>query len=219
MADAHPRGNHPEAVEGLLGPAQQLVALDVAVVLDVDVLVVGAGPVGGLGDHRVVHHHLDGHERVDHGRVAAELTQGVAHGSQVDDARHPRQVLHEHALGRQCDLGGVGAAHAVTARVDAPAGDGLDVGGRDGQAVLVAQQVLQDDLDGVGQAGDVEPVGEGLDPEDLVGAVPDRQVAAGTEGVGGGGGIGHTSILPRPGAPRIRRCLRSGCGSGEWPGG
>ena len=37
VADARPRRDHPEAVEGLLGPAQELVALDVALVLDVDV--------------------------------------------------------------------------------------------------------------------------------------------------------------------------------------
>ena len=59
MADAHARGHDPEAVEGLLGPAQQLVALDVALVLDVDVLVVGVGPARGLGDHRVVDDQLD----------------------------------------------------------------------------------------------------------------------------------------------------------------
>ena len=90
VADAHARRHDPEAVEGLLGPAQELVALDVAVVLDVDVLVVGAGPVGRLGDDGVVDDHLDGHQWVDLGRVAPQLAQRVAHGGQVDHARARR---------------------------------------------------------------------------------------------------------------------------------
>ena len=43
VADAGARRDHPEAVEGPLGPAQQLVALEVALVLDVDVVSIGAG--------------------------------------------------------------------------------------------------------------------------------------------------------------------------------
>ena len=68
-------------------------------------------------------------------------------------------------------------------------------------AVLVAQQVLEDDLDGVGQPVDVVALGQrrGLDVEDLVRAVADGQVGPGAEGVGvcvGRGFGAHAPILP-----------------------
>jgi hypothetical protein len=167
------------------------------VVLDVDVLVVGRVRARCLGDDRVVDHHLDRYQWVDLGRIATELGQCIPHGRQVNDPGHAGQVLHEDPFGGQGDFGGIGAAHAVALRVDAPRGHRLDVGCGDRQAVLVAKEVLQDDLDGVRQSGHVEAIGEDPDPEDLVGGVADRQVATGTEGVGGGGGVGHTPILPR----------------------
>ena len=200
VADAHARGHDPEAVEGLLGPAQQLVALDVAVVLDVDVLVV----------RRAV---PEASAMTEWSTTISTGTRGlILAGSPPSSDSASRmaarsttpgysgQVLHEDPFRGQGDFGGIGSAHTVALRIDAPGGHRLDVGCGDGQAVLVAQQVLQDDLDGVRQAGHVEAVGEGPDPEDLVGGVADRQVATGTEGVGGGGGVGHTPILPRHGA-------------------
>ena len=207
-----PGGTSAEAAEGALGPAQQLVALHVARVLDGDVAVVGRRVARALDDDRVVDDELDGHERVDLGGVAAEAGQRVAHGGQVDDAGDAGEVLHEDPLGGQGDLvGGVARALAVTLGVGAPGGHGHDVVGRDVRAVLVPEQVLEDHLDGVREAGDVVAVGErrGHDVEDLVGAAADGQVRPGAEGVGVccGGGVGaHAPILPW--ARRRRRPLR-----------
>ena len=221
VADPGARGHHPEPVEGLLGPAQQLVALDVPLVLDVHVLVVGLGTARRLGDHRVVDDQLHGDQRIDLGRIAAQRGQGIAHGGQVDHAGYAGEVLHQHPLGGEGDLGGVLAAEAVPLGVVAPSGHRLDVGGLDGQSVLVAEQVLQDHLDGVRQPGHVEPVGQGVDPVDLVGGVADGERAAGAEGVRGGGrgGLCHGPILPpdpaRRTGPTPARC---GCGTAGRPG-
>src|SRR6202034_582704 len=107
------------------GPAEQLVALDVALVLDGDVGVVGLRVARALDDHGVVDHQLDGHERVDAGSAAPEAGQRVAHGGQVDDAGHAGEVLHEDALGREGDLvGGVPRALPVAFGVGAPRGHG-----------------------------------------------------------------------------------------------
>ena len=70
------RRHDPEAVEGLLRPAQQLVALDVALVLDVDVGGERRGQARGLGDDRVVDDQLDRHERVDRRWVARPWSPG-----------------------------------------------------------------------------------------------------------------------------------------------
>ena len=76
------------------------------------------------------------------------------------------------------------AAEPVALGMVAPAGHRLDVGGPDGHTVLVAEQVLEDHLDRVGEPGHVVAVGQRVDPVDLVGGVADGQVAPGAEGVG-----------------------------------
>jgi len=65
--------------------------------------------------------------------VAAELLDGVAHGGQVDDGGHAREVLHHDARGHEehLALGGLGADGA---------GHGLDVGLLDDDAVLVRRR-------------------------------------------------------------------------------
>ena len=219
VADAHARGHEPEATEGALGPAQQLVALHVARVLNGDVAVVGGRVARALHDDRVVDHELDGDERVDLCGVAPQACQRVTHGGEVDDAGHPREVLHEHALGGQGDLvGGVACALAVALGVGPPGGNGDDVVGRDVGAVLVAEQVLEDHLDRVGQAVDLVAVGErpGLDVEDLVAPVADGQRRPGAERVGvmlrswGPGSSAH-SARRFAGMPNGERC-------GRWSG-
>ncbi len=218
MADAHARRHGPEVAEGALGPAQQLVALEVALVLNGDVGVVGRGVARALDDDRVVDDQLDGHQGVDLGGVAPQVGQRVTHGGQVDHGRHPGEVLHQDALGREGDLvRRVARALTVALGVDAPGGGGHDVVGRHVRAVLVAQQVLEQHLDGVGQAVDVVLLGQArrLDVEDLVRLVADHEVGAGAEGVGMRIRA-HAPILPWPrrgcltGSPRRRRPPRRG---------
>ena len=71
--DAGARGDDLEVVERGLAPAQELVALTVALVLELDVLLERVGAAEDVGDDRVVDDHLGRRERVDPGRVAAEL--------------------------------------------------------------------------------------------------------------------------------------------------
>ena len=99
-----PGGHHLEVVEGALAPAQELVALAVALVLDVDVALEGVGAAEDVDDHRVVDHHLGGRQRVDLVGVAAEVADRLAHGGQVDDAGHAGEVLHDHPGRGELDL-------------------------------------------------------------------------------------------------------------------
>ena len=117
-----------------------------------DVLGEGALAAEIVDHHRVVDDEIDRRQRIDLLRVAAELLHRVAHGGEVDDRGHAGEVLHQHARRAIGDL-------AVGAAVLQPGGDRLDVVDRDGAAVLVAQQVLQQHLQRDRQARDVAEAG------------------------------------------------------------
>ncbi len=143
LVDDSGAGRHDlELVERGLAPAQELVALAVARVLELDVALLGVGVAEEVGDHRVVDDQLGRGERVDAGGVAAEVADGLAHGGQVDDARHAGEVLHDHAGRRELDLG-------VRLRLRVPGAERTDVVGGDVRAVLGPQQVLQQHLEAV----------------------------------------------------------------------
>ena len=217
VADARAGRHQTEVPEGALGPTQELVSLEVARILDRDVGVVRRGSARPLGDHRVVDDQLDGDEGVDLGGVAAQAGERVAHRGQVDHGRDAGEVLHQDALGREGDLvRRCARTLPVPFGVGTPARHRHDVVGRDVRAVLVAQQVLEEDLDGVGEPIDVVPLGQHgrLDVEDLVGAVANCKIGAGAEGVGvrcrGGGVRAHLPILPWAWRDRPPRCSGAG---------
>ena len=147
MADARARRHHPEVVEGARAPAQELVALLVALVLDLDVLLEGVGGAEVVDLHGVVDDEVDGNQRIDLGGIAAQALHGVAHGGEVDDRRHAGEVLHQHASRAVGDLPGGGL-------VLEPLDHGADIVGLDRAAVLEAQQVLDQHLERERQLGD-----------------------------------------------------------------
>ena len=84
-------GRHDlELVERALAPAQELVALPVALVLQLDVLLLGVERAEEVGDDGVVDDQLGGSERLDLGRVSPEVDHGLAHRGEVDDHRARR---------------------------------------------------------------------------------------------------------------------------------
>ena len=176
-------GRHDlEVVERGLAPAQELVALLVALVLDLDVALEGVGAAEDVDDDGVVDDHLGRGQRVDLGRVATEGGDGLAHRGEVDDAGHPGEVLHDHARGRELDLG-VGLGVLV------PRPERADVVGGDVGAVLRAQQVLEEHLEAVGQG--LLPLDSG-EAVDLVGLTTDLEGPLGLEAVN----TAHSGLLP-----------------------
>ena len=95
MDDAGPGRDDAQVTKGRLGPAEQLVALAVALVLALHVEGERAGGPEHVHLDRVVDDEVGRDERVDQGRVAAKLGHRVAHHCQVDDRRHPREVLQD----------------------------------------------------------------------------------------------------------------------------
>ena len=92
-------------------------------------------------------------------RFAAELDDGVAHGREVDDGRHAREVLQHDAGRREGDL-------AVRLGLRVPVRKRRDVGRRDVLAVLEAQEVLEQDFQRVRQR--VDGAFDGVETVDLV---------------------------------------------------
>ena len=107
--------------------------------------------------------------------IAAEAHDRLAHRRQVDDARHAGEVLQDDARRREGDL--------VRGRgLRVPVEQRLDVGARDVDAVLEAQQVLEQDLQRVGQARDLV-LRQSRAAPDLVRAVADLERRARLEAV------------------------------------
>ncbi len=169
--DAGARRHHLEVVEGALTPAQELVALAVALVFDLDVALERVRCSEEVGDHRVVDDQVGRRQRIDLVGVAAQLADGLAHGGQVDDAGHPGEVLHDHPGGGELDL------HARVGR-GIPVRDGLDVVLGDVGAVFGAQQILGEHLEAVRQ---FLGAGHRVEAVDLVAVVPDLEGVSGSK--------------------------------------
>ena len=173
-----PGGHRAEVVEGRLAPAQELVALAVALVFALHVLGEGGGGAEIVDHHRVVDDEIDGHQRVDLLRVAAELGRRIAHRRQIDHGGNAGEVLHQHARRTVGDL--VRGLACLK-----PAGDRADVVGGHRAPVLEAQQVLQQHLQRERQLGDpLKAVGLRIGQGEVgVGLVADGKRLATFEGV------------------------------------
>ena len=176
LVDDAGAGRHgAEVAERLLRPPQEHVALLVALVLALDVGGEGAVVAEAVDLHGVVDHEVGGDERVDQRRVAAEGAHRVAHGREVDDARHAGEVLHDDARRQERHLAGQPGAGR-------PAGQGADVLLGHEPAAAVAEHGLEQDLDGVRRP--VEALPDGVEAVDHVRAAARLQGVACGEGVG-----------------------------------
>ena len=144
VADAHPGRHHREVVERLLRPAQQRVALAVALVLALDVVLVGAHVAEDVDLDGVVDDQVDRDLGVDALGVAARLLDRGAHGGQVDDRGHAGEVLQQDPGRSEGQLGAL-------RRLLGPPRQGAHAGFLDAARLQVAQQHLEEDLNGHGQ--------------------------------------------------------------------
>ena len=152
VADARARRHHTEVLERLLAPAEEGIALAVACHLQRDVLPEGLGRAEMVDHHRMVDDEIDRRERIDAAGIAAEGGHGGAHRGEVHHRRHAGEVLHQHAGRPVGDL-------APAAPVGHPVADSADILDADAAAVLEAEQVLQQHLEGERQAGDIAEAG------------------------------------------------------------
>ena len=147
VADARARRHDAHVRESLLTPAQEAIALRVARVLQGSVGLQGIPAAVDVGNDRVVDHEVDRDNGIDLAGSATELFDCVAHGREVDDTGHSREILQEDPRRK------VGNLPAACAGVIP--GQGFDIAREHAGAVLVPQQVLQQKLDRIGDLPEV----------------------------------------------------------------
>ena len=132
--------NHPEIIEGVRSPAQEFVALSIALEFTLGVDQEGCQGSVFIYLHRVIDNQVDRNQRIDLLRITTEPGRGASQGGQVDDCRHSGEILHDDAGGLEGNLPAAGVAPAP---------------GRQAQHILLAhlkaialtQGGLQEDLD------------------------------------------------------------------------
>src|SRR5439155_18952373 len=103
--DAHAWRDQGEVVERLLGPAQEGIALVIALYFPLDVAGVSVAETESVDLDRVVDDEVDWDQWVDLARVIARALHRRPHRGKVHDSRHSCEVLHQHARGEEGQLG------------------------------------------------------------------------------------------------------------------
>ena len=139
-------GTTRKLVERALAPAQELVALAVALELELGVAGERVGRAEHVGDDRMVDDQLGRDQRVDLAGIAAER-RPWRRASPPGRRRAGTPV-------KSCirTRAGANAISRLGLAAAVPVGERLDVVGGDVHAVLVAQEVLEQDLERVRQA-------------------------------------------------------------------
>ena len=136
MANAGAGRDDAEVVERRLAPAQERIALAVALELVCHVGSERAGRPEAVDHDRVVDNQIDRRQRIDLFGVPAEVDDGLTHGGQVGHGRNAGEVLHQHARRTEGDL-------APGRARQQPSANRLHVIDRDRAAVLQAHQILE----------------------------------------------------------------------------
>ena len=170
MADAGIRWNQPEIVERFLAPAQESVALDVALKFNRGIFLEGVRRTEEVNLHRVVDDQVDRSQRIDLLGIAAKTFHRLAHGGEIDYGRHAGQVLHQYT-GRHEGNFFVGPGLRVPLR------QRFDIGFVDVVVVFLSQQVFEKNFQGNRQAGDVSKtlLCQMIEPKDIVAFIADLQ--------------------------------------------
>ncbi len=145
MADAGARRHHAEIIERPLPPFQEGVALAIPAIFHIDVFLEGAGRGKIVHHHRMIDDEIDWCQRVDLRWIFSQRFHRIAHGGKIDHGGNPGEILHQNTRWTE------GNFHLVLATILEPSRDALNIGLGDRASILVAQQVLQQHLQRIGQ--------------------------------------------------------------------
>jgi len=138
--DACSRRHGPEVREYLLAPADEFIALAVALELELCVDAQRVRRAKSIYLHRVVNYEINRDRRVDARRIAAHALHRRAQRGQINQGWHASEVLQHHARWLEGNLLGI-------LRRRRPTGEPHHVVVSDLKAVVAAQRGLQQHLD------------------------------------------------------------------------
>ena len=166
-----------QVAEGGLSPAEEGIALFVALEFEQGVHVEGVGAAEFIDLDGVVDYQFDRLEGVDQGGIAAEVLHGIAHGGQVDYAGDAGEILKQNAAGSEGDF-------FIGPGIFVPFRQGGDVFFFYVAAVFGAQEIFEKDAEGVWKmfARDALFI-EGVETVDFVFLVAGFEYGAGVEAV------------------------------------
>ena len=104
VANAGVRRDDFEILKTFLAPAEEGVALDIALHFEVGVEGEGAGDAEFVHLHGMVDHQFGGQQRIDFFGIAAEVAHRVAHGGEIDHGRDAGEILQQNASGHEGDF-------------------------------------------------------------------------------------------------------------------
>ncbi len=137
--------HHAECAEGLHTPFHELVTLPVALEFQLHVQVQRIGRSIVVDHHRVVHHQVHRHQRLDQTRLTPLPRGGASHGRQIGQQRNAGEILQNDPRDHERNF-----LAATGARL--PAGQLSHVILGDFLAVAVAQDRLEPQTNRMGQA-------------------------------------------------------------------
>ena len=173
--DPRVRRHHLEVAERLLTPPQERIPLPVALEFDGVVALQRPRRAEVVHLHRVIDDQLRRRQGIDGRRPAAQLDHCIPHGRKIHDRGHPGEVLENHARGGKRDLGfGLG--------LRVPGRQRPDIARRYRRAVLVSEEVFQQNLERVGKPVNAF-IANGIEAKDIVACIVHRQALTGSKGI------------------------------------
>ena len=139
--------NNPEIIESISTPAQELVALTVALEFALGVDQEGGQRAVFINLYRMVDDQVNRNQRVDLLRVSTQPGGGASQRREVDHGRHTGKVLHDHPCGLEGNLAAAGIAAA-------PGCEAQHILLAHLEPIALAQGGLQQNLDRVGKTRD-----------------------------------------------------------------
>ncbi len=124
--DAGVGRHHAKILKRLLTPAQERIALLIALEFEQRVDAECAGGAELVHLHGMIDHQIGGDQRIGALGIGAHVAQRIAHGGQIHHAGNAGEILQQHARRAEVDLLGL--------RADFPLGDVLDIGRLHGRA-------------------------------------------------------------------------------------
>jgi hypothetical protein len=143
--DAVTGRDHAHRLERALRPLHEKVPLGVSLEFDFLIALHGVRPVVDVDFHRVVHHDIDGHQRLDVAGRYAQPLGGCAHRGEIVERAEADQVLEHDTHHDERNFSGARA-------FGFPRGKGFHVLFGDALAVAVAHQCFEHDAQATREA-------------------------------------------------------------------